>query len=112
MEEQRRTLLTGYGTFDIRRPNETSIQVTTRVEALDQELGLWITFDEDSLLWRVHDESREHHASLTRAVDAVTRTLHDSARQMRSKARETERERRIRELDEYLERLPLKQEEN
>ena len=109
MDPTYRILRNGYGTFDIYRPDETSINVSTRVEALEQELGLWIGFDESSLLWRIHDENRNEYSSVGKAVEAVTIKLHQHARQMIERARESEKDRRIRELDEYLERLPVKE---
>ena len=104
-----RILRNGYGTFEIYRPDDTSILVSTKVEALEQEIGYWIGFDDSSLLWRVHNESRNEYSSLMKAVEAVTVSLHQNARQMIERARESERDRRIRELNEYLERLPIKE---
>lgn len=110
MHNQCRTLRNGYGTFEIYRPDDTSIQVSTKVEALDEKIGYWISFDDSTLLWRIHDDRRQAHASLTRAVDTVTAQLRENAKQMIERARESERDRRVRELNEYLDRLPIKEE--
>lgn len=109
MDPRYRMLHNGYGAFEVYRPDDTSICVSTKIEVLEQEIGYWISFDQSSLLWKIHDDNGSKYASLVKAVDSVTDRLHRRAQRIIEKARESEKDRRVRELNEYLDRLPVKE---